>query len=228
MTKRCVCYYRVSTRDQERSGLGLAVQHKTVKDYLNGNGYEIVGEYTEVESGGRDGRPELTKAIRDCELKGARLIVSRLDRLSCDLHFITQLQRSAVQFTVAEMPDANELTIHLLATIAQHERKLISQRTKDALQAAKARGVRLGNPKLLRGEQIGVTDPRAARQARTAKADDYARKMSSVIEELQAKGITSFKGIADSLNDAGYRTSRDGRWYPNSVKRIIERLQEDR
>jgi len=224
--QRYVCYYRVSTRDQKRSGLGLEAQREVVEDFLKGNGHEVVGEYTEVESGGKNDRPELTKAIRDCELKGARLIVSKLDRLSRDLHFITALQQSAVQFTVAEIPDATELTINLLAAVAQHERKLISGRTKAALQAAKDRGVRLGNPKLLRGERIAPADTSHANKARTAKADDYARKMSSVIEELQAKGTTSLSGIADSLNEAGYQTSRGGSWYPNSVKRIIERIQE--
>jgi DNA invertase Pin-like site-specific DNA recombinase len=123
MAKKYVCYYRVSTADQGKSGLGLEAQKKTVEDFLNGNGHEIVGEYTEIESGGKNDRPELQNAITACELKGARLIVAKLDRLSRDLHFITQLQQSGTRFVIAEMPDATELTIHIYASIAQHERQ---------------------------------------------------------------------------------------------------------
>ncbi len=131
MNQKFVTYYRVSTDKQGRSGLGLEAQKKTVLDFINGNNSEIVGEYVEIESGKRDDRPELQKAIRTCKLKKARLIVSKLDRLSRDLHFITELQRSGVQFTIAEMPEATELTVHIYAAMGQHERKEIGRRTKE-------------------------------------------------------------------------------------------------
>jgi len=139
MNERFVIYLRVSTAEQGKSGLGLAAQKKTVENYLGANGHEIVGEFAEIESGGNNHRPELGKAITACKLKKARLIVSKLDRLSRDLGFITELQRSGVPFVVAEMPDATELTIHIYSALAQHERKVIGQRTKDALAALKAR-----------------------------------------------------------------------------------------
>jgi len=222
MKGRFVIYYRVSTDKQGRSGLGLEAQKATVMNYLNGGKYEIVDEYTEVESGGKDDRPELEKALRYCRLKGARLIVAKLDRLSRDLGFITTLQKAGVKFTVAEMPDATELTIHIYASMAQHERKLISQRTKDALAMAKAKGVLLGNPCLRRGERIpGGGAPANANAARVSKADAFALEIAGIIQEL---GGRSLREIADGLNNAGYRTPRGMEWHATSVKRVMERV----
>lgn len=226
MEGRFVIYYRVSTEKQGKSGLGLEAQKVTVMNYLNGGNHEVVGEYTEVESGGKDDRPELEKAIRDCRLKGARLVVAKLDRLSRDLGFITTLQKAGVRFTVAEMPDATELTIHIYAAMAQHERKLISQRTKDALARAKANGKQLGNPCLQRGERIlGSGFPAHAHQVRTEKADAFASEMFKVIQGMcaDAGGSRPLRSIAACLNDAGYRTARGGLWHSTSVKRILDR-----
>ena len=201
----------------------LEAQERTVTDFINGNGNKIVGTYTEIESGKRDNRPELTKAIRDCKLKGARLIVSKLDRLSRDLHFITELQRSGVQFTIAEMPEATELTIHIYAAMAQHERKEIGKRTKAALQAAKKRGVKLGNPCLKNGEQIpGSGNTANARKARTSKADQFALDIAQVINEELVPG-QSLRELADDLNNFGYKTARGKEWQATSVKRILDR-----
>ncbi len=224
MKGRFVVYYRVSTDKQGKSGLGLEAQETTVMHHLNGGDHEIVGEYTEVESGSKDNRPELMKAIRDCRLKNARLIVAKLDRLSRDLGFITTLQKSGIKFTIAEMPDATELTIHIYAAMAQHERKLISQRTKDALARAKANGKQLGNPCLQRGERIpGSGIPDNANAVRVSKADAFAKEIYGVIREMgDAKG-RSLREIAEGLNKAGYRTARGGEWHANSVKRILER-----
>ena len=201
MAEKYVCYYRVSTADQGKSGLGLDAQKKTVEDFLNGNGHEIVGEYTEIESGGKNNRPELKKAITSCELKGARLIVAKLDRLSRDLHFITQLQRSGTRFVIAEMPDATELTIHIYASMAQHERKIISQRTKAAMAQLKEKGVKLGNPCLQKGEQIqGSGNTENARAARIKTTGEYTLKMAPIIEEMRVKGHSSLRQIAAALN----------------------------
>lgn len=221
MEGRFVIYYRVSTAQQGRSGLGLEAQRETVMRFLNGGKHEVVGEYAEIESGGKNDRPELLKAIRDCRLKDARLIVAKLDRLSRDLHFITTLQATEVKFIVAEMPDATELTIHIYSAMAQHERKLVSRRTKDALAAAKARGVKLGNPCLQRGEQIpGSGAPPYANDERIAKADTFAKDMAQVIKDM---GGGSLRDIAKALNTAGYRTARGKAWQATSVKRVLDR-----
>lgn len=233
MDGRFVIYYRVSTDKQGKSGLGLEAQKETVMRYLNGGVHEIVGEHTEIESGGKDNRPELEKALRDCRLKGARLIVAKLDRLSRDLGFITALQKSEVKFTVAEMPDATELTIHIYAAMAQHERKLISQRTKDALARAKANGKKLGNPCLQRGERIpGSGIPSYANDGRIESADNFAVEITKVIREMisqrkETEGSSgmSLRDIAECLNNAGYRTARNGQWHATSVKRILERAK---
>ena len=227
MNQKYVCYYRVSTREQEKSGYGLEAQRKTIKDYLNGNGWEIVAEYTEIESGGNDHRPELQKALRDVRLiEGAKLIVSKLDRLSRDLGFITQLQKAGVPFVIAEMPDANELTINLLAAVAQHERKLISQRTKEALARAKERGVKLGrlSHKVQHEGAFGDGDMTKAIQARTRKADDHALQVNDIIDGLIEEGYSSLREIAEQLSARCIRTPRGkGRWQATTVKRIMER-----
>lgn len=224
MDGRFVVYYRVSTDKQGKSGLGLEAQRTTVMNYLNGGNHEIVGVYTEIESGGKDNRQELSRALLDCRLKNARLIVAKLDRLSRDLGFITTLQKSEVKFTVAEMPDATELTIHIYAAMAQHERKLISQRTKDALARAKENGKQLGNPCLRRGERIpGSHVPEHINATRIEKADSFAANMAKVIEDMDGSSGMSLRDIADQLNRAGYQTARKKAWHATSVKRILER-----
>ncbi len=231
MEGRFITYYRVSTAKQGKSGLGIEAQRETVSRYLNGGRWEVLGEYVEIESGKNDARPELAKAIRDCKLKGARLLVAKLDRLSRDLHFITGLQKAGVPFTIAEMPDATELTIHVYATMAQHERKLISQRTKAALQAAKANGTIkgqgfFGNPCLKRGERIpGSGAPANANTARTKKADTFALEIAEVLRESSGG---SLREIAEVLNNAGYRTRKGGEWHATSVARILKRAGIDR
>lgn len=233
MSGKYICYYRVSTVDQGKSGLGLGAQRKTVEDYLNGNGHDIVGEYTEIESGGKNDRPELGKALKACRLKKARLIVSKLDRLSRDLHFISELQQSKVSFVIAEMPDANEFTIHLYAALAQHERKLISQRTKDALAVRKAGGVKLGNPHLGKDKQPTermvarpAGDTTNANTARKSKADAFALDIATVIEEAREAGCTSLRDIAEYMNSDGYKTARGKKWHATSVDRIVKRVAQ--
>src|SRR5690242_3194944 len=141
---RLIAYYRVSTARQGRSGLGLEAQRSAVRVFLNGGHWTLLAEHTEVESGKQDARPELTKALNSCRLTGATLVIAKLDRLSRDAAFLLNLEKSGVEFVAADMPNANRLTVRLMAVIAQEERELISDRTKSALAAAKARGVRLG------------------------------------------------------------------------------------
>ena len=152
MNGKFVTYYRVSTDKQGKSKLGLEAQQATILQYLNGGNHEVLGEFIEVETGKGSNalskRPELSKAIALCKKTKARLLISKLDRLSRNVHFISSLMESKVNFICADMPEANQLTINVLASVAQYERELISKRTKDALQALKARGVKLGNPNL--------------------------------------------------------------------------------
>ena len=135
---RFVAYYRVSTDRQGRSGLGLDAQRKAVEDYLNGGGWQLVGQFTEVESGKLDGRPELGKALAACRLHKAKLVIAKLDRLSRDAHFLLGLQKAGVPFVAADMPHADDFTVGILAMVAQKEREMISARTKAALAATKA------------------------------------------------------------------------------------------
>jgi DNA invertase Pin-like site-specific DNA recombinase len=140
-----VAYYRVSTDRQGKSGVGLEAQQAAVRQYLNGGSWQLVAEHVEIETGKRDDRPELVKALEACRKHRARLVIAKLDRLSRNLAFIATLMDSGVEFVVVDNPHANKLTVHILAAVAEHEREMISERTKAALQAARARGTRLGN-----------------------------------------------------------------------------------
>jgi DNA invertase Pin-like site-specific DNA recombinase len=139
-----VSYLRVSTARQGQSGLGLAAQRAAVTDFLNGGDWSLIAEYVEVESGANDERPKLAEALARCRLHNATLVIAKLDRLSRDAHFLLGLQKAGVRFVAADMPEANEMVVGIMAVVAQAERKMISARTKAALQAAKARGVKLG------------------------------------------------------------------------------------
>lgn len=196
-----IAYYRVSTQRQGRSGLGLEAQQKSVRDYTNGGGASLVAEYTEVESGKLNSRPELNRALKQCKLTGAKLVIAKLDRLSRNAAFLLTLRDSGVDFVAADMPDANALTVGIMALMAQHEREMISKRTKEALAIAKARGVKLGNPNgaahlLGRGNDEAV-------DAIKAKADEKAQDLMPLIEELKELGVTSLRGIAHELNHKG-------------------------
>src|ERR1700734_4365543 len=141
MDGKFVAYYRVSTAKQGASGLGLEAQQESVRSYLNGGRWKMVDEVTEIESGKRNDRPALAQALSLCRLHKATLIIAKLDRLARNLNFISNLMESAVEFTAVDFPQANRLSIHILAAVAEHEAAMISARTKSALQAARARGV---------------------------------------------------------------------------------------
>lgn len=145
-TEKFISYCRVSTVKQGASGLGLEAQQATIARYLNGGSWELLDEFVEIESGKKDDRPELAKALHHCRMTGATLVIAKLDRLSRDLHFISSLQKAGVEFVACDMPSANKFTVHIFAALAEHEREMISQRTKAALAALKARGVKLGKP----------------------------------------------------------------------------------
>ncbi|MHC2664572.1 recombinase family protein [Bradyrhizobium diazoefficiens] len=228
-TGKWVAYYRVSTDKQGRSGLGLEAQRASVRTYLNGGDWKLIKEFTEVESGKRSDRQQLQAALAACKLHGAKLVIAKLDRLSRDAHFLLGLQKAGVDFVAADMPDANRMTIGLLAVVAEHEREMISARTKAALQAAKARNVKLGGRRT-HADGSPVTLTLAAiekgRETIAERADEKAARIMPAIRELQEAGITSLTAIAARLNDQGIPTPRGGRWQAVQVQRVLDRLPQ--
>jgi DNA invertase Pin-like site-specific DNA recombinase len=219
MTKY-VTYYRVSTKRQGVSGLGLEAQEATTAEYLGRLGGDLIGSYRDIESGAKDNREELQKALRECRLTGATLLIAKLDRLSRNRRFLMDLQDSSVNFICCDMPEANKLTVGILACMAEYERDLISERLKAAFKAAKARGSRLGNPNL---HLYRHNDTTAATAARTAKANARNTELKEVIQELQVESSEplSLREVADKLNMAGYTTSRGSSFKATTVNRIL-------
>lgn len=222
---RAVAYYRVSTDKQGRSGLGMEAQQAAVEALCKARAWEIIAPpFQEVESGKRDDRPELLKAIERCRQTGATLVVAKLDRLSRNVAFLATLQDSGIKFVAADMPEANELTVHIMAAVAQAERKMISQRTKDALAAVKARGTRLGNPLGIASFK-GRSGSAAGVAAMRLKADEHAALLAPVVARLQGQGHTSLAAISRQLNQEGMRTPRGGQWHASSVRNLLARLE---
>ncbi|WP_024922006.1 MULTISPECIES: recombinase family protein [unclassified Afipia] len=213
---RFVAYYRVSTDRQGKSGLGLEAQQSSVRGYLNGGTWDLVGEFTEVESGKNNSRPELARALDACRKHKARLVIAKLDRLSRNLAFIAALMESGVEFVAVDNPHANKLTVHILAAVAQHEREMISERTRSALQAAKARGKVLGNPRL---REAALTGSAAVK----ASAERFAANVLPVVKEIQEAGAKTNSAIAAKLNERKVSTARGGRWSHVQVAAILRR-----
>jgi DNA invertase Pin-like site-specific DNA recombinase len=206
-----IAYYRVSTDRQGRSGLGLEAQRAAVGRYLAGIGGILLAEHTEVETGRRNDRPELQKALAACRKHKARLVIAKLDRLSRNVAFIATMMDSGVEFVACDNPHATRLTLHILAAVAEHEREMISARTKAALQAAKARGVRLGR----NAERLA--------SANHAAALDRADQIKGLLAELNRSGMTA-REIAAELTARGIMTPRGGRWHPQTMRRVMERV----
>lgn len=213
-----IAYYRVSTNAQGQSGLGLEAQKSAVHAYVKSVSGQLVAEYREVESGANSERTELHAALKHCRAQKAMLVIAKLDRLARSVHFISQLLESRVEFIAADMPYANKLTVHIIAAVAEYEREAISQRTRASLMAARARGVRLGNPS-------------AAKQAKFAaektviKANDFAAKLMPVINALRAQGMTQLSRLAAALEDQGVPTQRGGKWSAAGVRNIMRRAE---
>lgn len=216
---RVVAYQRVSTHKQGASGLGIEAQAEAIRQFVASSKAELLAAHTEVESGGSCERPELIEALRRCRLTGATLVIAKLDRLSRSAAFIAHLQDAGVRFLCCDMPEANDLTIGIMAAMAQHERKAISERTKAAMAAAKRRGVVFGNPRL---DEVRNTDTTAA----LAKRDENARARNAdylaVIMEFEAEAGRPLSGreLAKLLDDAGYRTARGKRFTHTQALRI--------
>ncbi|RYG99646.1 MAG: recombinase family protein [Alphaproteobacteria bacterium] len=219
---RAVCYLRVSTARQGASGLGLEAQRTAVMAYVAAHGMTVAAEFVEVESGKRDDRPQLAAALAACRLHRAQLVIAKLDRLARNVAFIANLMDGGVDFVACDMPHANRLTLHILAAMAEHEREMISQRTKAALAAAKARGVRLGNPNGAAHLRDGAREAAAASaRSRQASARAFSSAVAPVISGLRDDGINSFQAIARELNRLELPASRGGRWCAQQVRRLL-------
>jgi DNA invertase Pin-like site-specific DNA recombinase len=220
-----ISYLRVSTDRQGRSGLGLEAQRQAIENYLDGGKWKLLREFVEVESGKGSERPMLKEALETCQRTGAILLIAKLDRLSRNVAFIANLMESGVEFVACDFPTANRLTVHILAAMAEYERGMISKRTIEALKAARARGVSLGNP-------VNLTTKAAARgrklgsQARKRKADEYAKRFSRIITSYRDAGM-SLNAIARRLNEDGERTPRGktGSWTATAVRNLLRRLE---
>lgn len=217
---RFVAYYRVSTARQGRSGLGLEAQQQAVRDHLNGGDWSLAAEVVEVESGKRADRPKLAEALRLCRLHKAVLIIAKLDRLARNVAFVSTLMEAGVEFVAVDFPQANRLTVHILAAVAEHEARMISDRTKAALKAAKARGVQLGGN---RGAVITAEARARSVEARTEAAGRRATDLLPIIAEIQAAGAGSLREIAAALNARGIPTARGGEWQAVQVQRVLAR-----
>ncbi len=223
MIKRVVSYLRVSTAKQGRSGLGLEAQRTNIEAFASANGFKIVAEFIEVQSGkgsdALDRRPELKAALDRGKLLACPVVVAKLDRLSRDVAFISNLMAQGTPFYVADLgPDVDPMVLHIYAALAQKERFLISQRTRQALAAKKARGETLGNPNLCECRNIDTTNATAARGA---SQDALDKAVLVVVSDARRVGIVSIRGLQDHLNDMGVGGKA---WSYGAVQRLLGRL----
>jgi DNA invertase Pin-like site-specific DNA recombinase len=221
MARQLVTYLRVSTGRQGRSGLGIEAQRAALARFAEAEGFEIISELVEIETGtgsdALDRRPQLAAALATARRHRCSIAVAKLDRLSRDVHFISGLMVHKVPFIVAELGvDTDPFLLHLFAALAEKERALIATRTKAALAAAKARGVRLGGPKLSLARKQAV---RAIKHA----ADQHASNVLPIIKEVRRAGATTLRDIADALNARGVSTPRGSKWYAASVRNVLAR-----
>ena len=227
-TGKYVAYYRVSTLRQGATGLGIDAQRETVQRFLNGGDWKLVGEFVETESGKKNDRPQLDAAIELCKKTKATLVVAKLDRLSRNLAFITNMMYSKVDFVAADNPHANRLTLHILAAMAEYERDQISERTKAALAALKKKGVTKAGKKI---DRLGQQDSAVLRNmghngraTQSAIAQQFAENTLPIIEQIQAAGLKTLREIATALKARGIKTSTGrANWHPQQVKSILDR-----
>lgn len=214
-----IAYYRVSTQKQGQSGLGLEAQQSAVMTYLNGGQWELVDSFTEIETGkganALDRRPQLRAALEMCKRIKATLVIAKLDRLARNVHFVSGLIESGVEFVAADMPHANKTMIQIHAVMSEHERDQISARTKAALAAAKARGVVLG--------AAGATNLKPNVEQRRRAANEFAGKLKGVIEGMKARGLSQ-RAMCDELNQLGIKTACGGEWSLVQLQRIMSRI----
>jgi len=224
-----VSYLRVSTAKQGRSGLGLDAQRHSVNGFLIGYQGSLVEEVVEVESGKRSSRPELARALSLCRIHRATLLVAKLDRLARNVAFISALMESGVSFQAIDLPNANNLTVHIMAAMAEYEAKAVSERTKVALAAAKARGTLLGIHSWRGGGKpwevrtVALKGNQASSQVRALRAAKHAADLLPVVAVIQANGKISLRQLAAALNERKIPTARGGLWGAMQVKRLLVR-----
>ena len=208
-----IAYYRVSTAQQGASGLGLEAQQTAVTNFLSTQDKaELIGEFVEVESGGKAKRPKLDEAIRQCKQQKARLLIAKLDRLARNVHFVSGLMESGADFVACDNPNANKFMVQIMAVFAEHERDQISQRTKDALRQARARGVELGK----NGKVLGEKNQKSA--------DDHARLIAPKIALIPPNERATVATLTAALNNYQIPTPKGGRWHRPSTQRLLSRL----
>jgi DNA invertase Pin-like site-specific DNA recombinase len=220
-TRPLIGYVRVSTSQQGRSGLGIEAQREALSRFAETEGFELGRVFVEVETGkgsdALDRRPQLAQALAEARKRRCPVAVAKLDRLSRDVHFISGLMAHRVSFLVAELgPDVDPFILHLFAALAEKERALISARTTAALAAAKAKGAKLGGPKLDEARELGVT-------AIKATADRHASNVLPVIRDIQRAGARTLRDIAEALNARGISTARGGQWHAMTVRNVLAR-----
>lgn len=220
--QKFVSYLRVSTERQGASGLGLEAQRAALQAHVAGRG-DLVAEFLEIESGKNNARPELQRALQEAKRQGAVLVIAKLDRLARNVAFIATLLEAGVDIEAADLPHANRFVMHIMAAVAEQEAAAISTRTKDALRAAKARGVALGaaNPRV---RQALERSRQRADATRKAKADAGAAGVRPLLEEYQRKGM-SLRQMAEELNRLRIATARGGQWYAATVRNALQRLE---
>jgi DNA invertase Pin-like site-specific DNA recombinase len=229
--QKLIAYYRVSTKKQGASGLGLEAQRAAVEAFAQASNGTIGRSYTEIETGKRADRPQLTVAIAEAKRSRAKLVIAKLDRLARNVAFTSALMESGVEFVCCDNPNANRLTIHILAAVAEDEARRISERTRAALAAAKARGTALGSnrPGHWRGREddrlAGLEKGRERSIAvRHARAVEAVADLIPAIQERRERG-ESFAAIAQALNAEGQRTARGSEWSAMAVKRVMDRVE---
>jgi DNA invertase Pin-like site-specific DNA recombinase len=214
--KKAIAYYRVSTEEQELSGLGLNAQADAVIRFAKAEGYELIEEFTEQQSGKDNKRPVMTAALARCKKERATLIVAKLDRLSRNVAFIAKLMESGADFRAVDLPTADKLQLHIRAVFAEYERDLISQRTKAALAAIKRKGGILGRY----GSEV-------LSKANAQAAIDFAEQMRPTIESLKGQGFKTVVALRDELNRQQVPTYRkNGKWHACSVHAILKRIDK--
>ena len=228
--RKLVSYLRASTDKQGRNGLGLQAQREAVARYLNSGSWTLVAEYIETESGKHSDRPKLGAALRHAKAIDATVVFAKLDRLTRNVDLLRTLVASGVDLMFCDLPHVppgamGRFLLTQMASVAELEAGLISERTKAALAAAKARGVKLGNPngaRALRGKQVGNKEAVAAIKL---KAQEHATNLRSILEEIRSQGVTSIRKMAEELNRRGVLAPRGGEWQPTTVVRLLARLQ---
>jgi DNA invertase Pin-like site-specific DNA recombinase len=223
--ERAIAYLRVSTQRQQRSGLGLEAQRATIARFAEAEDFSIIGEYLEAETGkgadALDRRPQLAAALAAAKSAKCSVVVSKLDRLSRDVAFVSGLMAQRVPFIVAELGrDADPFMLHLYAALAEKERRLISERTRAALAAKKANGAKLGNP------SNAADAAKLGRYIQSNAADVFVQRMIPVITGIRAAGATTLRDVTAALNERGIRSARGGKWHVSSVMNLLIRARQ--